>query len=194
MSQERTNPGQRGGADDFEAWLTEHPEADGDLADLRQLRELYQSVRPPEPDDAAWSARLTRIYDAVPALRPERKRSPRPWGALLGLAAAAALAAVLLARSWWSGVQVPPSQPAEEPYPVAEADDVTIVSMDARDVAGLVVGEPPVSGELVFAQPADIHVVKCAKCPKSGQVARLAQGEVPMFVTAVVRVDGPNDD
>ena len=112
----------------------------------------------------------------------------------MGLIAAAAVIAVLLSRSWW--MQTPSSRPApvEEPFAVAEADDVDILSIDARDVAGLVVGEPPVSGELVFASMDDVHVLECTCCPKSGNIAKLEQGEVPMLVTTVARVDTPHDE
>ena len=88
------------------------------------------------------------------------------WAVLSVTAAAAILGAVLLVRSGWMTAPRPPSQPAEEEaYPVAEASDVTIISMDARDVAALVVGEPPVAGELIFAQPADVRVIKCDAAP-----------------------------
>ncbi len=105
------------------------------------------------------------------------------------------MAGILLARSWWT--ETPPAQPqplpqvAEEAFPVAEADEVTIISMDARDIAALVVGEPPVAGDLEFVRADDIRVIKCERCPKSGNVARLEQGEVPMVVTSVARADEP---
>jgi hypothetical protein len=195
MSQDRNDSERQRGADDIEVWLIEHPEARGDLADLQRLRELVQSAYPPEPDEDAWLSVRTRIHDAPSMVRPERRRSPRPLWAALSLSAAAVLAAVLLVRSgWMSGPrpQVPPVE--DEAFPVVEADDVTIISMDARDVAALVVGEPPVSGELIFAQPADVRVIKCERCPHSGNVPRLAQGDVPMVVTTVARTDVPDDD
>ncbi|HWG47420.1 MAG TPA: hypothetical protein VN688_31945 [Gemmataceae bacterium] len=180
--------------DDLSEWLREHPEAHGDMADLQRMRELYQSVSVPQPEEAAWTATLTRIASGSrlrvkPALR--RKR----LGAILSLTAAAALVAVLLARSWWTGQSSTQPQPqlAEEVFPVVEADDVTIISMDARDVAALVVGEPPISGDLEFVQAADIRVIKCQRCPKCGNVPRLAQGAVPMVVTSVARVDEPEE-
>jgi hypothetical protein len=185
--------------DDLQGWLREHPEAHGDLADLHRLRELYQSVNLPQPEEAAWAPILTRIRDAVPAVNPQRKHSPRPLWTMVSLTAAAILAGILLTRVWWIGVPHAQPQPqpqpqlTEEPFPVAEADDVTIISMDARDVAALVVGEPPVSGDLEFVRAADIRVIKCERCPKSGNVPRLAQGEVPMLVTSVARVDEPEE-
>jgi hypothetical protein len=178
------------GADDLEAWLREHPEAEGDLADLEHLREQCQSTWPVEPDDAAWTQALARINESVPAASPRRRRVPSRLAIILGLSAAAVLAVVLLAR--WRQVPTPVS--VEEEFPVAEVDDVTIISMDARDIDALVVGEPPVTGELVFAEPADIRVIKCERCPMSGRLAHLETGEVPMFVSTIARAGDPDGE
>lgn len=169
--------------DDLEDWLREHPEANDDLADLPRLRELYQSACPPEPEEAAWSAVCSRIYASI-----GRTRRPRPWWIIAAGSVAAAILALLLARPLWktsTPVESPETvQRIEEPFPVVEAEDVTILSMDARDVAALVVGEPPVGDDLEFARPEDIHVIRCERCPVSGRLARLEQGdEVPMFVS-----------
>jgi|GEM_PF-2116933 len=185
----------------LEAWLREHPEARDDLADLLRLRELYQSACPPEPDEAAWNAVRLHLGEAL-----GRGRSPRRWWALAAGTAAAALLAVLLMRSAWSPFRLSPPlqgggkaegetvQGVKRPFPVAEPEDVTIVSMDARDVAALVVGEPPVGGDLQFARPEDIRVIRCERCPHSGRSARLEQGdEVLMFVTAAA-IAPPEDD
>jgi hypothetical protein len=178
--------------DDLEDWLREHPEANDDLADLPQLRELCQSASPPEPDEAAWNAVSSRMHASI-----GRGRSPRPGWALAAVAVAAAIVAVLLARSLWTTHQPAPTtetvQSIEEPFPVVDADDVIIVSMDAHDVAALVVGEPPVGDDLEFARPQDIQVIRCERCPVSGRLARLAQGdEVPMFVSATNVEPGNN--
>jgi hypothetical protein len=217
MSRDRNNPERRGGADDsarerpfafgdgrlppgaegddFEAWLAEHPTAQDDLADLSRLRDLYQSVWPPEPEENSWTAALHGIRSAIPEVRAWRRGSS-PWlRFLLGVTAVAAvLGVVLLGRSWWASGPLPQPVVTEEPYPVVAAEDVTIISMDPHDVAALVVGEPPVTGELVFAQPDDVRVIKCERCPRSGNLPHLKRGEVPMFVTAVVQVDDPDDE
>jgi hypothetical protein len=209
MSHDRNNPDRRGGADDSaresapafgDGALPPDFEADEIVAGLERLRALCRSVPPPEPEDAAWTAALTRIHEGVrtspPRLAPagaaSRAAPQRRW-AVLGLVAAAALIAVLLARPMWRKAPSP-QPPPEEPFPVAEAGDVDIIRIDARDVAGLVVGEPPVSGELIFVRQEDVHVVECKCCPKSGNVAKLRQGEVPMLVTSITRVDSPDDE
>lgn len=184
MSQDRDN---------LEAWLTEHPEAKDDLSDLSQLRALYQSVWPTEPDEAAWNAVPAHIHDSIVRGRSRPARWPRLAWAFVGLAAASVLLGIVVTRSWWMTNVPAPVPLVEEPFPVANAEDVTIISMDARDVAALVVGEPPVRGDLEFARPEDIHVIRCERCPVSGRLARLEQeGDVPMFVSAVVAA--PDDD
>jgi hypothetical protein len=170
--------------DNLEEWLREHPEANDDLADLPHLRDLYQSACPTEPDEAAWNAVHSRIHESINRVRP-----PRPWWLVAAGAAAAAALAVLLTRSLWRTNVPEPSptivQSIEEPFPVVEPDDIAIVSMDARFVAALVVGEPPVGDDLEFARPEDIRVIRCDRCPFSGKSARPEPGdEVLMFVAA----------
>jgi hypothetical protein len=187
--------------DNLDAWLREHPDSNDALADLPRLRELYQSAGPPEPEEAAWNAVHSRIYESLGRVRP-----PRPWWAIAAGVAAAAILAVLLMRSLWTTPPLSPPlqgrgkggaetvQRVEQPFAVAEPDDVVIVSMDARDVAALVVGEPPVGDDLEFARPEDIRVIRCERCPYSGRLARLEQGdEVPMFVTAAAIAPPDNE-
>lgn len=157
--------------------------------DLARLRQFAQALPPREPDEAAWNAVLLRIHESV-----GKKRSRRPLWVILGTAAAAAILAVMLARSFWpaSAPVIAPTPRAMAPFPVAEIGDVTILSIDARDAAALVVGELPVSGDLQFARPEDIQVIRCERCPYSGRLARLEQdGEVPMFVSAAL--EPPHD-
>lgn len=152
--------------------------------DLARLRQFAQALPPREPEESAWNAVLLRIHESV-----GQKRSRRPLWIILGGAAAAAILAVLLTRSFWptTAPAIAPAPRVVTPFPVAEVGDVTIISMDARDVAALVVGELPVSGDLQFARPEDIHVIRCERCPYSGRWARLEQdGEVPMFVSAAL--------
>jgi hypothetical protein len=159
---------------------------DGDKTDdLERLRQLAQALPPREPEEAAWNTVLLRIHESV-----GKRRSRRPLWIILGGAAAAAILSVVLARSFWpmpAPVTATTVPRVVQPFPVADVGDVTIISMDARDVAALVVGELPVSGNLEFARPEDIHVIRCERCPQSGRWAKLEQdGEVPMFVTAAL--------
>lgn len=174
-----------GDRDDLEDWLRENPGANDDLADLPHLRELFQSACPPEPNEAGWKAVCSRIHRS---LGPGRSR--RPWRIVAAGAAAAAILALLLARPLWRTNKPVPEvvRRIDEPFAVVDPDDVAIVSMDARDVAALVVGEPPVGDDLEFARPEDVHVIRCERCPFSGRKARPESGdEVLMFVAATVQ-------
>lgn len=181
--------------EEWSAEQGEHPRAESELTDLQRLRELYRAFAAPEADEAVWDAALARVRQALDRAASERRVSRRPLWVLVGLSAAAALVGLLLARSLWTAhpVDSTPPQAVVEPFPVAESDDVRIVSMDARDAAFLVVGELPVDDRMQFAQPEDIRVIRCERCPYSGRMARLdREGEVPMFVSAALEV--PNDD
>jgi hypothetical protein len=201
MSRNANNSDDPGGADDavrdLESWLTEHPQEQGDLADLLRLRELYQSLPPRQPDEAACNVVLSRLHDLASEPTAHRVRSRRPLWALLG-GVAAILAVVLLARALTTkDVRPPTIEPFaaanEEPFAVADEEDVVIDSMEARDVAALVVGEPPVGGELAFVRLEDVRVLKCERCPLSGALARLEDhDEVPMLVSAAE--PEPDDD
>src|SRR5262245_33986777 len=124
-----------------EAWLARHPEARDEVEAQRRLARLWQDGGPPEPSEAAWSDVLARVEATLPDARraARRKRSAGlVW--LAGLSAAAAVAAaVLLAVAWW---QPGEQEPDVATLPVASADDVEIISMDAADIPALVVGEP----------------------------------------------------
>jgi hypothetical protein len=179
---------------EFDNWLAGHPGAEDELTDLQGLRGLFHASLPDEPEERVWFSVQRRIHEMLQSPDVAPRRSPRPFWWLLGASAAAALLSVLFQRSLWQADSVPP-QLAAEAYPVAEEDDVTIVSMEARDVAFLVVGQPPVSGDFVFARPEDIQVIKCECCPISGRTAQLDQeGEVPMFVSTTAGVEPFHDE
>jgi hypothetical protein len=44
----------------------------------------------------------------------------------------------------------------EEPFPVASAEDVDIISVEAADAGTLVIGEPPLKEPLVWASAGDV--------------------------------------
>ncbi len=170
-------------------------ERESDLGDLERLRATYRACSAPEPDDAAWQRVSDRLHRALDGTGTKPVRAARAWWAMAGLSAAAVLLGLALLPALWktSAPDIETPQAAVEPFPVAEAEDVVILSMDARDAAALVVGELPVSGDMEFAQPTDIRVIRCERCPHSGRMARLEKGdEVPMFVS--VAVVPPDDE
>jgi hypothetical protein len=138
-------------------WLAGHPEDAAEVETWRRLTRLWQASAPDEPGPAVWAAALDRIEKTLPAgpPAPVRGRNLFLWASLLTATAAAILTVSLSARLFRSVPEVP-SDPVDEPYLVAEAHEVTIISMDVKDTDALVVGESPVHGPLAFAGFEDI--------------------------------------
>jgi anti-sigma factor RsiW len=180
--------------DEVAAWLEHHPDGRAEVEEVQRLTALWRRHLPPEPAPAAWTAALARIETADPFRPPVSPwRGRRATWTYTGLAAAAVLGAVMLGRSLWvnPGGPLPEegtSQPvaaAEEPFPVALASEITIVSMelkDARDVDSLV-GHPPVLANMEVAGRDDVQLLDAAW--HDGRKAQMRdEGEVPMIVAS----------
>ena len=123
----------------IDAWLGCHP-AQADTVDaLRRLPQLYREVPPPMPSPDAWSAVRAGIEKGLHERQAHASAPSWPKSRLVLAAAAAALfAVVFLGKSHWS------VQAAKEPYPVVDAGDVAILSIDGNDCDCLVAAQPPV--------------------------------------------------
>jgi anti-sigma factor RsiW len=179
-----------------ESWLAEHPQQAAEVEADRHLMRFWHDNPPPEPSADAWDGALAHISSAVPAPAPVRRPwRPRTgsWGRVVGsfLAAAAVLSGVLLARPLWKtptpGVPAVPGvteeQEPEGPFPVATAEEVNIISMDAKDADAVVMGQP-LMGSFELAAPEDIQVLKVEPHPADGLVPRLEENPVPMIVAS----------
>jgi hypothetical protein len=170
-----------GRAREVAAWLAGHPDAGREVEEHRLLRDLWQRATPPEPSPRAWERSLRRVENA--SVVPRRAGSGRRfWPLWLAAAAAAVLTLTLVRRP---DVPPKPAAPAatpadDEPFPVAEAREVDILSMDTRD-ADYLIGHPPVLADLKFVSPQDVKDVRVDPRP-GGWGARLEAGEVPMVV------------
>ena len=148
----------------IEAWLGSHPEARAELADYRQLHELWKQTTPPDPAGPAWATIEARLH-AASAPRPRKRLAV--GHAVAGILATAASIALLL---WWSiGSRTPPQEleppakgPAPAPFadvevlPVATASEITILRVEGADTSTVVVGILPVHGPLLLAGPGDV--------------------------------------
>jgi hypothetical protein len=166
----------------IEGWLPQHPEASAEIEFLHRLKRVWQDHAPPEPTATAWATTLERIEAGLPAPAPPRWQPRRRhfWSGLGVMTLAASLGLVLLARPLW--MPPPVQDDGEEPYPVATAQDITIISMDARDTEHLVVGSPPVMEAMVLATQADITLVDMKPPRPEGPMPWLDKGPVPMIL------------
>ena len=162
-----------------EAWLAVHPAAADELEEQRRLHRLWSENAPPEPGPGAWAATLGRIE-----ARLRRPGSPRTSRTLwLGAGLAAAFVGAALLTQLFFPPAVPRGAGRDAPLPVIGPGDVTIVSMDARDAAGLMVAAPPVEAPILLASQDDVSVMNVQSYWKDdGRVPQIGEGEVPMIV------------
>jgi len=172
-----------------EAWLADHPEARVELENQRTLSrtnsELWHSSAPTSPGERSWSRLFVRVSTALKnrPVTPERApRTPRfRYGAAILTTAAAALFAIGLFRE--EPVPVVPSSDGDDMALVmVEATDVDIQSIQDADTELLVVGQPPLIGQVVLASAGDIQLEKVTKDTDGMMPAPMAGGpNVPML-------------
>jgi anti-sigma factor RsiW len=156
------------------AWLTDHPDVAADLEAQRSAREAAQAAPPPEPCEAAWSAVLDRIDERTQIIRAKQRRDRlRFWrrrafwlraGAGTGVAAAVLIALLLrqpLKDAKAPNTQVQPPAPpmvVAHVLPVADDEEVEIISMDAADAPAVVVGRLPMPKKFELAATGEVVV------------------------------------
>jgi Putative zinc-finger len=146
-----------------EQWLAEDPEA-RELLDAqeslgRSNTEFWNAVRPQSPSPSQWAGAFGQI---APRANPPR----RAWAGWLGTAGLLATAATLILAM--PGPQNPclnappddlPGAPApsvdDEPYAMASADDVRIISLPEAAARLILVGEHPLGDSIVLLAQAD---------------------------------------
>jgi hypothetical protein len=161
-----------------EAFLADHPEARADLDELKRLsrgnRKLWQASAGPSPSEASWARLFARVQQALtapprpaaagtaPAPAAARPPRVRRLPALLAAAAFVLLAFALLRPN--APTDTRPVPDVEEPWAVATADDVDIVSIRGADTDLLVIGRPPLPADtqIVLATPNDVAFEKVA--------------------------------
>jgi anti-sigma factor RsiW len=180
-----------------EAWLSRHADAAAEIEGLRRLARLWQASRAPDPGDKAWADTLSGIDQGLPR-GPWTQRPARPGAGfmrrLVGIGGAAAAALLLLALIPLGGTRrADLIVDSEEPYPVASAEDVEIISLEAADLGALVVGELPMREPVVAAAPSDVRV-RSVLPDKDGMMptVRIALDDsaVPIIVAPIAGV-GP---
>lgn len=153
-----------------EAWLADHAEARDEVRGLQRLQKLCADAPPPEPGERTWSAALARIEAHVAEARLRPARHGSRWLVRLGLVAGCLAAGCLLLIAFsLRGLRSPPGPEPVLPLPVASDHDIEILSMEDSDIAALIVGKPPILGELVLASAEDISEIETA-ADENGQL------------------------
>src|SRR5687768_10639232 len=137
--------------DRVERWLADHPEARELVEDQEALGrrnvDFWQAVSPPQPSRRAWDETLALIRERT---RRSVTRRWLPWVGSLALAATATAATLLfLTPPGPAGGPEAPDRPRHavettmEPFAMASADEVQIISLPESAAHLLVVGEHP---------------------------------------------------
>ncbi len=136
----------------LERWLSESPRGCAELAEYRQLRQLWLQSTPPEPAPQAWQAVHARLEAAFAVPRPTRilaNRRTRRWTAFAAMAAAVLVMVGVLTFSTKPAVD-------DTPFPVASEREVVILRVDGDDTGTLVVGELPLEGPMELVSRGEI--------------------------------------
>lgn len=165
-----------------ETWLTDHPDAALEVEQHRSLTRAWKESSAPEPSAEAWRHTLRAIHQR---LQPRRHPFNRRWlgVALAGLTAAAVVAALVAPRFLAPPASVIPTQPVtsappeEEPFPVVEAHEVIIISMNPNDSEALVVAQPLQLSEIQLVTHEDIEIIE-----KANPNIKLEDWGTPMIV------------
>ena len=177
-----------------EAWLADHPEARAELDNQRKLSrtnaKLWQSSSPASPGERSWSRLFVRVHTALtnrPATPELSRGMPRyRYAAAMLATAAAAVFAVGLFRPGEPVPVVPVPDGDETVLVMADPADIDIQSIQFADTELLVIGQPPLTGQVVLAAPGDIQLEKVAKDTDGMMPAPMAAGQnVPMLCVPI---------
>jgi anti-sigma factor RsiW len=146
-----------------ERWLADHPEARELVEEQEALgprnADFWRAVSPPQPPRRAWDETLALIRERT---RRSVTRRWLPWVGSLALAATATAATLLfvLPPAPSVGPERPPIrgpvvETTVEPFAMASADEVQIISLPESAARMLVVGEHPLRDALVVLARAD---------------------------------------
>ena len=184
-------------AESFHEWLHKHPESVAEFHALTHFVEFWRKKALPEPTATAWDCALGKIEMrlAQPQPRPLPPARSLLFRTGLGLAAASLTAALV-----WRlllPVSGPPATVTavaeEEPYPVATSDEITIVTMDPRESRSLVVGLPPIPGDLEWASFEDV-TLEATKPNADNQVPEMHKGGTKPMILPTGSWGGKEED
>jgi hypothetical protein len=165
---------------ELEAWLLYHPEMSAELEAHQRLARLWRKTSPESPVPGRWSNLHRKIFSVFAAGHGTTSaRRPRRWWVLpviIGAyAATGLLAIVILYRSGFFAVKKPnniqlrqigsvmndtdPPATDQQVMEVLSDDEVEIITMDLRDSRAIIVGAPPLKGDLALLSPDEVEAV-----------------------------------
>lgn len=170
-------------------WLADHPEVVEEVRALQQLSQAVRSSAPPEPPEDIWLGMRKRIGQELADTTTRQESSERRKSAWRAGWWAAAAAGFSLLALWPSWREKPIDAVAESAFPIASAEDVEIVSVDAAGARALLVGEPPLQKPLILMAAGDA-TLKSVEIVPAGQFPEVWMGpreqESPMIVAPFV--------
>jgi len=152
-----------------ERWLAENPDAHESLENQEVIGpgnvELWGLAAPPPPSLADWIATREQIGSQ---LRVAHRVRLVGWAGTIGLLATAAILILVLPGPQPNGANpelrpvfngpVPAGAIDDEPYPMASASDVLIITLPESAAGLLVVGEHPLADSLLsFAKVGEVQ-------------------------------------
>lgn len=144
--------------------------SDGADDDLRQLADVFRQQKLPLPNDGAWQKVFLRIQAA--AFHPPR--GTWPWlvtaGIFLCLSLGYALWPVRETSEHTTNAKAKTIVEVDEsePFAVASAIEVHILSVGVEDADRLALGQP-LLGDFAVASPGDIEIVHVEPHPEDGR-------------------------
>jgi hypothetical protein len=179
-----------------EAWLSAHPE-DAPDAESSRLVGLFRDHAPPEPSHAAWDRTLSRIAQRTGAGRRDKR-----WRGmlLLGVGVAAVVAGVLAASFLLPGknatvatpnrIHLEPEDDNDDPFPVARANEIDVLGMDAGDAHRVMMIGNPLLEPFDVVSSDDVELVSVEIDYDEGMMPKLQRGQrFPMVIAAHVNED-----
>jgi hypothetical protein len=185
-------------------WLTNHPEANNQLAAWRKLKLLWHETTPPSPDEDRWSLVLSGIQSgldqsALPGV-PSRRL---PWGWMFGAAAAVLLVVGALAVQRLANLnkttpanpvpsnlaEQPSKQPApeapglilpDEPWPMALPEEIEILRVAGNATENVLIGHMPLEGTMQLAGTGEVEFLDEVENPPRTNMEPRTSNEPPM--------------
>jgi hypothetical protein len=187
----------------IEDWLEQHPESGADIVAWRRLKQLCQKASPDEPDEAVWNELWLKVEQNFRHANVAARARVRIW--IRGIVAAMLLLTCSVAAwSAWQYLQRNSAEPESqwaareqekpskevadtEDFPVATAEEVTILHVEGDDTGTLVVGSLPLDGPLELLEPGEIYLNSVEPAPGDDMVPNVTLSQGSPLIWAPIK-------